>query len=97
MTNRAPLIVTIALLLMPVLYVGSYFALVTPGEYQQLIDGSMHWPRHYRLGNAWAGYVYFPVEKLDRRIRPTMWEWEYQLHENGIRPLHAYSKRTPNP
>jgi hypothetical protein len=29
--SRAPLIVAIVLLLLPVLYVGSYFALVVPG------------------------------------------------------------------
>ena len=76
MKKHAAPIIVIVLLLLPVLYVGSYLALVTPGEFQRLSDGSYYWPRHYRMGNSWAGYVFFPLENVDRRIRPTVWEYQ---------------------
>ena len=81
MTNRAPLIVAIALLLLPLLYVGSYLALVEP-------SGPTHWDDgkgnrlpfeffHYgdsEQFNWWAGRVFWPLEQVDRKLRPGAWE-----------------------
>lgn len=74
MTNRAPLNTAIVLLSLPVPYVGSYFALVMPAE---------EWPRGrynefvhrpiYRVGGDWAKFTYWPLEKIDRKVRPKAW------------------------
>jgi hypothetical protein len=70
MTRPAPIIAAV-LLLLPVLYVGSYLALmevVTP-------DG-----RHvYRAAwdessNGWVSTFYRPLEQIDRRLRPAAWK-----------------------
>ena len=71
--NVGILIGVIALL--PLLYVGSYLLLVRP--YAIMIS---HGPgtgsydiRHYRYGGAYAETAYWPLEQLDRRIRPDQW------------------------
>ncbi|QDU30820.1 hypothetical protein ETAA8_59690 [Anatilimnocola aggregata] len=75
MTNRAPLIVAIVLLILPVLYVGSYLALVLPdGERFELANSLQYLPT-YRFGTAsWAWRVYWPLERIDRRVRPEAWD-----------------------
>jgi len=67
----AQLIVGLALLL-PVLYVGSYFALVLPapvvtGTFTPSID-------HYRFGGRISKATYWPLETLDRGLRPETWK-----------------------
>ena len=68
--NTAPVIAAILLLLLPVLYVGSYCALVTPTfsclGYQ------------YRCGYTarieyWLTKMYWPLEHIDRKLRPAAW------------------------
>ena len=72
MQNRAPLIVAIVLLSIPVLYVGSYLALVTPDGGGGGNDVQGLW--FYRLNtHSWAGKVFWPLEQLDRKIRPKAW------------------------
>lgn len=76
--SRAPLIVAIVLLLLPVLYVGSYLALVRPycvvtgyeqtGRYMN-VDAI-----HYRWGGERAAAVFWPLEQIDRKMRPGAWE-----------------------
>jgi hypothetical protein len=83
MTNRAPLIVAIVLLLLPVLYVGSYLAMVVPegivtkrervfGPGPAVMTTGIDC---YRFGNDYAKRFYWPLEKIDRRLRfrRTMW------------------------
>ncbi|QDU31378.1 hypothetical protein ETAA8_65350 [Anatilimnocola aggregata] len=74
MTNRAPLIVAIVLLVLPpLLYVGSYLALVKP-------QGDIVWRKsrpfycHYRVGSERVvPNLFWPLEQLDRKLRPTEW------------------------
>jgi hypothetical protein len=76
--SRAPLIVAIALLILPVLYVGSYLALVTPQARLAFYNVpppavSFGYLTHYRCGGDWAPRVYWLLEQLDRRLRPQAW------------------------
>ncbi len=80
MSNRAPLIAAIVLLLLPVLYVGSYLALVVPkGTVVEVYSttGIPVWGR-YRVtsnsANIVACKVYWPLEQIDRKMRPGAWE-----------------------
>jgi hypothetical protein len=75
--SRASLIVAIVLLLLPVLYVGSYLALVVPrGVAVKWQDGGPHSSEsrlvHYHVLNEDAG-VFWPLEKIDRKLRPNAW------------------------
>jgi hypothetical protein len=76
--SRAPLIVVIVLLLLPVLYVGTYFALVVPGSALIPVTGSSgesgFLVRHYRWGGDSAERVFWPLEQIDRKLRPKAWE-----------------------
>lgn len=89
--SRAPLIIAIVLLLLPVLYVGSYLALVKPG-YQTFQHGTGHsssdsdetvihseaeyidttYPT-YRLQSEWIGRIFWPLQQIDRKVRPDAW------------------------
>jgi hypothetical protein len=70
MNARAPLITAIVLLLLPVLYVVTYFANVLPWD-----DDILQHP--YRCGDVWAATVYWPLEQFDRKVRPGSWDtWE---------------------
>jgi hypothetical protein len=75
MTNRAPLIVAIVLLLLPVMYVGSYLALVWPdAERYEQAGGIIPLVPCYRYGcDGWGWEVYWPLERIDRAIRPEAW------------------------
>ena len=75
--NRLPLIVAIVLLLLPVLYVGSYFALVDPAD--RLINDARFYLKmapmsDYRSGGNWESRVFWPIERIDRKLRPGTWE-----------------------
>ena len=73
-TNRAPLIAAILLLLLPVVYVGSYLVLVWPdGERFQMADSRSDFPT-YRYGTeTWAATMFWPLEQIDRTLRPRAW------------------------
>jgi hypothetical protein len=75
--SRAPLIAAIVLLLLPVLYVGSYFALVAPSGVLIPVTGpigeSGFLVRHYRWGGEFAEQVYWPLKQIDRKLRPGAW------------------------
>jgi len=60
--SRAPLIAAIVLLLLPILYGGSYLALVVPGAAMP-----------YR-GVEPARSFFWPLEQIDRKVRPAEWE-----------------------
>ena len=91
MTNRAPLILAIVLLLLPVLYVGSYFALVVPGPpwHYDMDAKAMIFPDHYRLGGEWAKAVFWPLEQIDQRGRPVAWKGPNQLTPAEMKLLKA--------
>ncbi len=82
--SRAPLIVAIVLLLLPVLYVGSYLALVRPGSaYHQERDGRFYLLNYRYFGDdnfvvpphsaCIAPRVFWPLEQIDRKVRPRVW------------------------
>ena len=79
--NRAPLILTIVLLLLPVLYVGSYLALVVPGGINVVVEEADTelglFPvidiQHYRAADQMAKFVFWPLERIDRSIRQGAW------------------------
>jgi hypothetical protein len=67
-TNRAPLIIAIVLLLLPVVYVGSYLALVKPpGPFPSDNRTS------YRVDSRWLVTVFWPLEQIDRKMRTGAW------------------------
>jgi hypothetical protein len=78
--SRAPLIAAIVLLLLPVLYVGTYFAMVTPpvrmspATFLHRIfnspDGKIS---NYRAFPTVSPKLYWPLEKIDRKVRPGVW------------------------
>ncbi|WP_425618040.1 hypothetical protein NA78x_001733 [Anatilimnocola sp. NA78] len=77
MTSRAPLIVAVVLLLLLVLYVGSYLALVVPGGFYRTHSGRGYHYRTFdycRLGGEWSNRVYFPLHLIDRKVRPGAWD-----------------------
>ncbi len=84
--NRVPLILAIVLLLLPVLYVGSYSALVVPEREvrvemdhigpkpQTLSPVYITFEYPYRFGNEWSAIFFWPLEQIDRKVRPGAWE-----------------------
>lgn len=72
-----------ALLLLPVIYVGSYLALVSPfrqiAPYGTVVteEGkttTLMMDIHYRVGGRWANALFWPLEQIDRRMRPHAWD-----------------------
>lgn len=87
MKRHAAPIIAAVLLLLPVLYVGSYFALVVPSGIrvgtikinwipQPIID-------HYRIGGDIAAAVFWPLEQIDRNVRPGAWDELSLSHGSG--------------
>ena len=69
----APLLIAILFLVLPLLYLGSYFALVVPrGIYCFEIPNARR--VHYRRYDSVAKVAYWPAEQIDRRVRPREWE-----------------------
>ncbi|WP_425613636.1 hypothetical protein NA78x_003471 [Anatilimnocola sp. NA78] len=87
---RAPLIVAIVLLLLPVLYVGSYLALVEPGgvRFTKVVSVGSQYRivviyETYRYGGNWADRIFWPAEQIDRKVRPeTLPPMTYDIHDN---------------
>jgi len=78
--SPAPIIAAV-LLLLPVLYVGSYLALKRP---RTLVDP--YW-QPYRLGGAWAERVYWPLEQIDHRLHTGAWKKELLIPEGKPSPF----------
>jgi hypothetical protein len=86
--HAAPIIAAI-LLLLPVLYVGSYLALVVPGGY------AMPDSRRPGVYNVWVYYrwlpprggaAFWPLEQIDRKVRPRAWGREAKMRWMGSQP-----------
>lgn len=83
--SRAPLIIALSLLILPALYVASYFALVQP-QYAvpaRVITVLQDWrpaieEDHYRYGGKFAARFYWPLEQIDRKLRPGVWADNYE-------------------
>ena len=82
MTSRppiaAPVLAVLAIVL--ALYLGSYLALVWPDRLRYaLLDGRWEVFPKYRYGTeSWAGRVYWPLEQIDRKMRPEQWQREVE-------------------
>jgi hypothetical protein len=72
----APIIAAIFLLL-PVLYVGSYLALVVPDgvDYKHYLDKrSLYYATaRYRYQGRLCANIFWPLEQIDRKVRPGAW------------------------
>jgi hypothetical protein len=70
----APIIVAVFLLL-PLLYVASYVVLVRPNvrviKSPAIVASNVE---HYRLPGRICGRFFWPLEKVDRRLRPGAWD-----------------------
>lgn len=81
--HTAPLIAAI-LLLLPVLYAGSYAALVAPHRGCVVVDGwacggngciQLTRTTDYRVSGRFRPERFFwPLEQVDRKLRPTAWQ-----------------------
>lgn len=70
------LTIALALLaLLPVVYVGAYYALVEPMELLWIRGGSLR-IAHYRCGGETAKHIFAPVHHIDRLLRPRLWKGE---------------------
>lgn len=93
--SRAPLLIATVVLLLPVLYVGSYLALVAPEgiERERVVREPVAYPLgslqeyserylgHYRVAGDWPGVLYYPLEIMDRRLRP--WAEKFDGPKDG--------------
>ncbi|WP_254514048.1 hypothetical protein [Anatilimnocola floriformis] len=87
--SLAPLIIAIVVLLLPVLYAGSYFAMVIPFRLDEAtMKGSRAGKAYsygycYRFGDEYAAMLFWPLEQIDQRTRPAQWWHDAQLIEVG--------------
>jgi hypothetical protein len=74
--HAAPIIAAI-LLLLPVLYVGSYLVMVDPMTLRVTSGGTVT-DVNYRDGGRFAECFFWPLEQVDRKVRPGAWGYEVQ-------------------
>jgi hypothetical protein len=71
--SLAPILVAV-LLLLPVLYLGSYIALVDPYvDSDRPIASFVGGNYNYRYGGRMTPRFFWPIEQIDRQLRPHMW------------------------
>lgn len=64
-------------ILVPILYVGTYFALLKPNENDitfTLTGGRLRRAAAYGFGGTAAEVFYHPVNVLDQKLRPGYWD-----------------------
>lgn len=85
MHSRAPLIFAIVLLLLPVLYVGSYLALVRPND-GLLINGQWHnlYPALGSEKQDAATWLFWAVNQIDLAVRPGLWESALRGYDEAV-------------
>ena len=74
-TSYAPAAVS-AFMALLIVYVGSYFALIVPGGYHLEHSGPGYYYftwECYRFGGAWSDRIFYPIHRIDRRLRPDTW------------------------
>ena len=84
MKKAAPPIIAALLLLLPLLYVVSYLVLVRPGSAGTVALNSAgvlfyKLGPNYRWGGDFANKFYWPLEQIDRKLRPSKWDPEQEL------------------
>ena len=75
------LLLAIVLLLLPILYIGSYLAFVVPsgvpqGEYYcrfEKHDKTIYASYRINTNTEFAEWFFWPLERLDRKLRPGSW------------------------
>lgn len=101
MKKHAGPIIAVVLLLLPVLYVGSYLALVKPGNYWMRRSGDRVYFYGYRYYGSVSDFgehsgfvsvppvVFWPLEQFDRRVRTVAWDspWDDSNFQSGPRPM----------
>lgn len=79
--HAAPVLAAI-LLLLPLLYVVSYLALVQPPTAVTVTGGgniAIHVVADYRFGVEPARGLFWPLEQIDRTVRPGAWITELEI------------------
>jgi hypothetical protein len=72
--NLPPLSVIGLMLFLPVLYVGSYAALVIRVQSDLIrFERDFQWDADYRIGGIVAHTIFAPAHWADRRLRPAYW------------------------
>lgn len=66
------------LLILPLIYLGTYFANVIPGGVWRN-PWSAEGMQYYRVGGRRAEFVYWPLERIDRQLRPSVWNRQPQM------------------
>jgi hypothetical protein len=77
MKKHAAPIIAALLLFLSVIYLGSYCALVKPFHRSKWLGGNGTLQIeyvHYRWGGQVSAKVYWPLEQIDRKVRPEVWE-----------------------
>ena len=64
--------IIVAILLLLMLYVGSYLALVVPEGI--VLKGGESRITHYRSGDRTATAIFWPIEQVDRKVRWSDWD-----------------------
>ncbi len=66
------IILAAILLLLPVLYVGIYLGSLKPPpkDFNEMLDRR---DGNYRWQGLWPFVVFWPLEQIDRKIRPGVW------------------------
>jgi hypothetical protein len=83
--HAAPITVTM-LLLAPLVYLATYLALVVPEGrpyaefYCNACPGVVS--SSYRVGDEWPAFIFWPLERGDRKLRPAAWPEEFELGIN---------------
>jgi hypothetical protein len=81
MKRHAAPIFAALMVLLPVLYVGTYLALVKPGL---TISYGNRPPSPYRCGGELAETFFWPLEQIDRRLRPSAWSSLADMAGSGL-------------
>jgi hypothetical protein len=68
-SRGAPLSVAVALLSLPIIYAGSYAALVDRSARLEMQDDGVCRPRHFRYGGRVAETFYWPAREVDNHLR----------------------------
>lgn len=90
--SRGSAIVVALLMLLPMMYVGSYLALVVPSGIHHPAN-YFEFLGYYRCFDGIAAKVYWPLEQVDRRIRPDAWYGPQQ----GLPPVILLAPPSPAP
>lgn len=94
-TRTTAPIVAVILLMLPMLYVGSYLSLVEPRGTLVPVTGSLgeegFLVYDYRYGRGYTSCAFWPLEQIDRKLRPAAWNppspWDEPEMGSGFLPV----------